>query len=114
MPEARAVVARDLPHIDQLVLTREFTRCYSDLSPFARKHCDRALKRLLATPRSPAVRIRPLVSPAGYHELRFGHRDRVILRIEGAAAVLVDVVSFKEVARLNARAARRLWFKIRV
>ncbi len=113
MPEARAVAEQDLPHIEQLVLTREFTRRYSDLSPFARKHCARALERLLTTPRNPAVSLRPLVSPAGYYELRVGHRDRAVLRIEGASAVLVDVASFREVARLSARASRCLRFERR-
>ncbi|MCL7959445.1 MAG: hypothetical protein M8861_04545, partial [marine benthic group bacterium] len=104
----------DPPRIEQLVVTREFARRCAGLSPFARKHCDRALRRLLAGADWPMVRIQPLVSPAGYHELRFAHRDRIVLRIDGAFAVLVDVASFAEVARLNARTAHRLHGRVRL
>jgi len=94
--------------IDSLLLTREFARSYSRLRQSARAHCDRALKRLLKKPASPGVRLRPLLTPAGYHELRVGYSDRAILRIEGSVAILIDVLSFNEIARLNARAARRV------
>jgi hypothetical protein len=112
--DGRDVARSDPPRIEQMVVTREFARRYTGLSPFARKHCDRALQRLLAGAGWPSVRIQPLVSPAGYHELRFAHRDRALLRIEGAIAVLVDVASFAEVARLNARTARRLHSRVRL
>ena len=111
--DRREVARSDPPRIEQLVVTREFARRYTGLSPFARKHCDRALQRLLAGAGWPEVRIQPLVSPAGYHELRFAHRDRALLRIDGAIAVLVDVASFAELARLNARSAHRLHGRVR-
>jgi hypothetical protein len=111
--DGREEARLDPPRIEQLVVTREFARRYSGLSPFARKHCDRALQRLLEGADWPTVRIQPLVSPAGYHELRFAHRDRVVLRIDENVAVLLDAASFMEVARLNARAARRLSSRIR-
>ena len=98
------------PRVDRLIVTRHFSLRHADLSPFARTHCERALKRLLAVSDDPALRLRPLISPAGYHELRFGHRDRAILRMEGADAILVDVASFREIARLNSSLARRLRF----
>lgn len=96
------------PHIDSLLLTREFARSYRRLRQPAQAHCDRALTRLLKRPASPGVRLRPLLTPAGYHELRVVYSDRAILRIEGSVAILIDVLSFNEIARLNARAARRV------
>jgi hypothetical protein len=97
-----------MPAVDRLIVTRQFSRRYADLSPFARTQCERSLQRLLAVPDDPVMRLRPLISPDGYHELRFGYRDRAILRLEGADAILVDVASFREIARLNSRSARRL------
>lgn len=107
------VVSLDKPRslgkaIDSLLLTREFARSYRRLRQSAQAHCERALTRLLKTPASPAVRLRPLLTPAGYHELRVGYSDRAVLRIEGSVAILIDVLSFNEIARLNARAARRV------
>ena len=107
------VVSLDKPRslgkaIDSLLLTREFARSYRRLRQPARARCDRSLTRLLKTPSSPGVRMRPLLSPAGYHELRVGYSDRAVLRIEGSVAILIDVLSFNEIARLNARAARRV------
>jgi len=99
----------DPPHIDSLLVTRRFAQSYLRLTPSARAHCDRALVRLLVSPTSPAVRLRPLLAPAGYHELRVGFSDRAIVRIEGSVAILIDVLSFGEIARLNARVARRVF-----
>ena len=96
------------PHIHSLLLTREFARSYRRLRQSAQAHCDRALTRLLKRPFSPGVRLRPLLTPAGYHELRVVYSDRAVLRIEGSVAILIDVLSFNEIARLNARAARRV------
>ncbi len=94
--------------IDSLLLTLEFARSYRRLRQSAQAHCDRALTRLLKRPFSPGVRLRPLLTPAGYHELRVVYSDRAVLRIEGSVAILIDVLSFNEIARLNARAARRV------
>jgi len=96
-------------HIDRLLVTRRFAQSYVRLTPSARTHCDRALVRLLVSPTSPAVRLRPLLAPAGYHELRVGFSDRAIVRIEGSVAILIDALPFGEIARLNARAARRVF-----
>jgi len=98
----------DKPVVESLLVTREFARSYLRLRPLAREHCDRVLASLLASPESPAVRLRPLPAPAGYHELRVGFSDRAIIRMEGSAAILIDVLSFREVAWLNAKAARRV------
>ena len=97
-----------MPAVDRLIVTRQFSLRHADLSSFARTHCERSLKRLLTVSDDPVMRLRPLISPAGYHELRFGHRDRAILRMDGADAILVDVVPFREIARLNSASARRL------
>ena len=96
-------------HIDRLLVTRRFAQSYVRLTPSARAQCDRALVRLLVSPTSPAVRLRPLLAPAGYHELRVGFSDRAIVRIEGSVAILIDALPFGEIARLNARAARRVF-----
>lgn len=108
MSEGCTRPASHLPQITRLILTREFSRGFTRLTPAARRRCERALKRLLETPRGPAVRLRPLISPAGYFELRVGYRDRVTLRVEGPAAILLGVISFTEVARSNARVSRYL------
>ena len=92
----------EVPTINRLLVTRQFALSYDRKTPFAARQLGRALKRLLASPGSPAVKLRPLVSPAGYHALRFGHRDRALLRVDGAVAILLDVASFGELARLNA------------
>ena len=112
MADARKALTPDPPRVERLIVTRGFALRHAGLTPFARKHCEGTLKKLLAGMAGPAVRIRPLISPAGYHELRFAHRDRVVLRIDENVAVLLDVASFLEVARLNARAARRLSSRI--
>ncbi len=98
----------EVPTIRRLLVTRQFALSYDRMTPFAARQLDRALKRLLASPGGPAVRLCPLVFPAGYHVLRFGHRDRALLRFDGEAALLLDAASFAEIARLNARAAHRL------
>lgn len=98
----------ETPRIRRLIATRQFARSYDRLPPYTVAQLEKALRRLLETPGGPGVRLRPLAYPDGYHELRFAHRDRVLLRIDGDVAILLDVVSFLEVARLNARAARRL------
>lgn len=96
------------PRIHRLIVTRQFARAYDRLAPHSAVHLERALQRLLASSRSSAARLQPLASPDGYHEFRFAHRDRVLLRVEGDVAILLDAASFMEVARLNARTARRL------
>jgi len=93
---------------DRLVLTRQFARSAAARSAFTRKHCTRALRRLLTGERNQPHRPRSLISPAGYHELRCGYRDRAILRIEGATIIVVDVLDAREIARLNAGAFLRL------
>lgn len=93
--------------IDRLLVTRQFARSHEGMTPFAAGQVDRCLALLLSSPSHPAVKLRPLVWTPGYHELLTGFRDRVILRIEGSAAVLIDALSFALIARLNARAAER-------
>jgi hypothetical protein len=93
--------------IDRLLVTRQFALSHAGMTPFAAGHVDRCLALLLSSPSHPAVKLRPLLWPPGYHELLTGFRDRVILRIEGSAAVLIDALSFALIARLNARAAER-------
>jgi len=98
----------EAPLIHRLIVTRQFARSYDRLPPRAAAQLEKVLRRLLEPPGTPGVRLRPLAYPDGYHELRFAHRDRVLLRIDGDVAILLDAASFMEVARLNARAARRL------
>jgi hypothetical protein len=100
----------EAPPISRLIVTRQFALSYERLPPNSAVQLERALRRLLVSPGNSGVRLQPLAFPDGYHELRFGYRDRAILRMEGADAVLVDVASFREIARLNSRLARRLRF----
>ena len=100
-----------VPTINRLRVTGQFALSYDRMTPFAARQLDRALTRLLASPEGPAVRLRPLVFPAGYHALRFGHRDHALLRVDGEVALLLDTASFAEIARLNAKVARRLRFE---
>lgn len=99
-----------IPPISRLIVTRQFALSYERLSPNSAVQLERALRRLLVSPGNPGVRLQPLAFPVEYHELRFGHRDRAILRMEGADAILVDVSHIREVARLNSKVARRLRF----
>lgn len=96
------------PRVRRLILTRQFAASYDRMTPFAVRHLEESLKRLLTSPGGPGVRLRRLVFPSGYHVLRFGHKDRALLRIEGPLAILLDVLSFVEVARLDARTCRSL------
>jgi len=99
--------AAELNAIDSLVLTHQFATAYGRLRPAAQRYCDRILRRLLDSPTHPGVRLEPVPSPTGYHVLRFGFNDRAIVRFSESTAILVDAFSFMEVARWNARAARR-------
>lgn len=100
-------LATDPTEIDTLLLTRQFATAYSRLRPTAQRYCDRTLRRLLESPIHPGVRLEPVASPAGYQVLRFGFNDRAIVRFTESTAILVDAFSFMEVARWNAKAARR-------
>lgn len=93
--------------IDRLLVTRQFARSHGGLTPWAAGQVDRCLGLLLSSPTHPAVKLRPVIWPPGYHELLTGFGDRVMLRIEGSTAVLIDALSFALIARLTARAADR-------
>lgn len=93
---------------DRLIVTRQFAMRHAALPPFSRKRCERVLRKVLANSLDPTLRVRGLVSPSDGFELRLGFQDRAIFREVDRSIILLDVAGFREIARLNTLAARRL------
>jgi len=104
----RATVAAD-PNslsLEALCLTLNFAVSYDRLRASGQRHCGTGLHRLLTWGDRVRPNLRPLPAPPGFHEYRVGYNDRAILRLEAGTATMLDIFSFSEIARANARAAR--------
>ena len=102
-PDPTAPPALDL---ESLRLTRTFAVSYKALRRSGKRHCSTGLHRLLNWGDRISTHLTPLPAPPGFHEYRIGYNDRAIVRLEGTTATVLDVFSFADVARANARAAR--------
>ena len=92
--------------LESLRLTRTFAVSYRALRASGKRHCSTGLHRLLNWGDRISTNLRPLPAPPGFHEYRIGYNDRAIVRLEETTATVLDVFSFAEIARANARAAR--------
>ena len=93
---------------DRLIVTRQFALRHAALPAFSRKRCERVLRKILTDSLDPTLRVRGLVSPADGFELHFGYQDRAIFKEDDRSIILLDAAGFREIARLNTLAARRL------
>jgi bifunctional DNA-binding transcriptional regulator/antitoxin component of YhaV-PrlF toxin-antitoxin module len=91
---------------DELCLTRSFAVAYRALRASGKRHCSTGLHRLLNWGERLLPNLHPVPASAGLHEYRIGYNDRAIIRLEGDTATVLELFSFSEVARANARAAR--------
>ena len=89
--------------ITGLVVTRRFARSYMRISPAARSRCDRALGWLIKGSHGPALRIQPVQPACEYLEIRVGFRDHLIFRVDGSDAVLIDLLTFRDILGLQQR-----------
>ena len=96
------------PPYSRLTVTRRFARSYVSLDPRARERCDSALLRLLRDPSDPALRVRRVGELGPYREVRAGFRDRIVIQKEDDSAVLIDVLDFRELLKLDRRLTTEL------
>ena len=83
--------------ITGLVVTRRFARSYMRISPAAKSRCDLALGWLIKGSHAAALRLQPVLPGCEYLEIRVGFRDHLVFRLEGTDAVLIDLLTSREV-----------------
>jgi len=96
----------DPPSPRDLCLTRSFAAAYHSLRASGKQHCIAGLHRLLNRGDRILPNLHPIPAAPGLHECRIGYNDRAIVRLEDATTTVLEIFSFSEVARANARAAR--------
>ena len=106
--EVRAGRPSEARAAERLIVTRQFARRHAALPAFSKKRNERVLRRVLANSLDPTLRVSGLVSPADGFELRLGFQDRAIFREDDRSIIRLDVAGFREIARLNTLAVRRL------
>ena len=94
------------PSPRDLCLTRSFAAAYEALRASGKRHCDTGLHRLLNRGERLLPNLYPVPASPGLHEYRIGYNDRAILQLDPGTATVLELFSFSEVARANARAAR--------
>jgi bifunctional DNA-binding transcriptional regulator/antitoxin component of YhaV-PrlF toxin-antitoxin module len=96
----------DPPSPRDLCLTPSFAAAYHSLRASGKQHCIAGLHRLLNRGDRILPNLHPIPAAPGLHECRIGYNDRAIVRLEDATTTVLEIFSFSEGARANARAAR--------
>ena len=84
-----------------LVVTRRFARSYMRISPASRARCDLALGWLIKGSHGPVLRLQAVQPTREYLEIRVGFWDHLVFRLDGTDAVLIDLLTFRDILGLQ-------------
>lgn len=82
-----------------MVFTKTFDKAYASLPRPTQNQCDKAIRFLLENPNHNSLRLKPIVPAKVYWEASINMGDRLILRLEGDTAHLMDVVTHDRIGR---------------